>query len=134
MNTNEAKMELYSIANELHSRASTTTMLEICDRIRNIADRLDHSGYGLNGGDVTPPPTGGVLVLPKPYCVIGASVRTDRVVARTWREQKAEAESHASDLLARVGNEACQELLVVRAVSMVRRRRNHEVIDVEVRS
>lgn len=129
MNRAEAKIKLYGIANELSSRAPLSNS-DVCAQLIEIANAI---GDGVSDGAVqSVPDRTGVVEWRAPFCVIGRSVVLDRMIDRTWRETKPDAEAHASNLLDKpYGNsKPIPELLVVRVVSVVRRKRNHEVLDI----
>lgn len=62
------------------------------------------------------------FVIEKPFCVIGECSGMRLAIPRHWKAQKEEAIQHAQQLLDTQGNisKAVSELIVVRAVSLVR--------------
>jgi len=69
---------------------------------------------------------------PTPYCVIGRCITTVRNngTDRTWLPSVEAATEHASALLAQGHNTNTEEILVVKIVRVVRKVRNHEVLNV----
>jgi len=64
-----------------------------------------------------------------PYCVIGRRVQnTSKCNERSWYDNIDGATQRAVDLL--VGQPSMTELLVVKIMRVVRKPRNHEILDV----
>lgn len=107
--------------------ATLTGRTALADELRSVLKQVQQNNDETGVLDI--PRASAALVMREPFCVIGRSVLTDRTIDRTWQPTKERGEAHASNLMARHPNKV-DELLVVRVVSVVRKRRDHEVIDV----